>query len=114
MIMLTIRCTAITRYQCNQPISTTNYVFFTILFNYFTVIVAAITSKVKKTMPTHVVLTSDCLTGGSIALLEQLRTIDKLRLGEYIGKLGKEDMRRVEEALLISLGVEKDGDKGNA
>ena len=75
-----------------------------------TVIVAAITSKVKKQMPTHVVLTSDCLIGGSIALLEQLRTIDKLRLGEYIGKLGKEDMRRVEEALLISLGVEKDGD----
>ena len=79
-----------------------------------TVIVAAITSKVKKQMPTHVVLTSDCLIGGSIALLEQLRTIDKLRLGEYIGKLGKEDMRRVEEALLISLGVEKNGDKGNA
>ncbi len=39
-------------------------------------------------------------------LLEQLRTIDKLRLKGRIGSLDPERMREVDEALLMSLGIQ--------
>ena len=47
-----------------------------------TVIVAAITSKIGKSkVPTHVLMGKDKeLTENSVALLEQIRTIDKQRL----------------------------------
>ncbi len=38
-------------------------------------------------------------------LLEQIRTIDKTRLREYVGKLSKNDMGRVDHAILVSLGI---------
>ena len=50
-----------------------------------TTIVAAITSrKTKTTLPTHVTVTANGLKTESTVLLEQIRTIDKARLGEYI------------------------------
>ena len=53
-----------------------------------TTIVAAITSKKTKTaLPTHVTVTANGLKTESTVLLEQIRTIDKARLGEYIGRV---------------------------
>ena len=48
------------------------------------------------------------VSGGkdSVVLLEQLRTIDKLRLKGRIGSLDPERMREVDEALLMSLGIQ--------
>ena len=72
-----------------------------------TVVVTAITSKVvrKKQLPTHVTLSCEKLPMHSMALLEQVRTIDKTRLGEYVCTVGNEDMERIEDALLISVGM---------
>jgi mRNA interferase MazF len=72
-----------------------------------TVIVAAITSKAMKSMlPTHCALGERAgLERDSIALLEQIRTIDKRRLRNYIGALRQTDMRGVDRALAISIGL---------
>jgi len=72
-----------------------------------TIIVAAITSKLfKAKLPTHINLDSKeyGLSKDSVILLEQVRTIDKLRLKEFIGKLTDSKMQEVNNALLISLG----------
>ena len=71
-----------------------------------TTIVAAVTSKTEKTeLPTHVKISADGLKTPSIVLLEQLRTIDKARLGDYAGRLNKDTMGKVDHALITSLGV---------
>lgn len=73
-----------------------------------TVIVAAITSQINKAkIPTHIEISSEDFAGlqkDSVILLEQLRTLDKRRLKERIGEIGKDKMKRVDNALLISLG----------
>ena len=72
-----------------------------------TVIVASITSRLSKhRLPTHVDMSSIRLKKHSIALLEQLRTIDKERMKEYIGKATKAEMKKIETALLISVGIQ--------
>ena len=43
----------------------------------------------------------------SQALLEQIKTIDKRRLKERIGEIGKTQMENIEKALLISVGMKK-------
>lgn len=73
-----------------------------------TVIVAAITSQIEKAkLPTHVEITADehGLDRDSVVLLEQIRTIDKQRLRDRITHLAPELMKRVEDALQISLGL---------
>ena len=73
-----------------------------------TVIAAAITSqKDKAKLPTHIqVHTTDSgLSRDSIVLLEQIRTLDKRRLKEHMGRLDATAMRRVNEALEISFGL---------
>lgn len=70
-----------------------------------TVIVAAITARVKKDMPTHAKLRSTGLLKDSIALLEQIRTIDKHRLIEYVGEVSKKEMNGITEALRKSIDV---------
>ena len=72
-----------------------------------TVIIAAITSKaMKTTLPTHCSLSAHAgLDSDSIALLEQIRTIDKKRLKDYLGTLGMDDMTRINTALAISVGL---------
>lgn len=71
-----------------------------------TVIVAAITSKMNKAkLPTHIEIDSNQyhIVKDSVILLEQVRTIDKKRLREQVCRLDNELMRRVNEALGISL-----------
>jgi mRNA interferase MazF len=73
-----------------------------------TVVVAAITSKAvtKSKLPTHCfIIAANGLETDSIVLLEQLRTIDKKRLKEYIGTLDEQLMRGVNKALAISVGL---------
>ena len=73
-----------------------------------TVVVAAITSKEeKRDLVTHCTLPdSGLLPRPSIALLEQIRTLDKSRLRDYIGTVGEGTMERVDRALAISVGLE--------
>jgi len=74
-----------------------------------TVIVAAITSQINKAkLPTHVEISSDeyGLNKDSVVLLEQIRTLDKKRLKEKIGHMTNADIALVEEALLISIGLQ--------
>jgi len=72
-----------------------------------TIIVAAITSKaMKSSLPTHYILNAhNGLDRESIVLLEQIRTIDKQRLKEYVGALDQEDMLAVDKALAVSIGL---------
>jgi mRNA interferase MazF len=71
-----------------------------------TVICAAITSRMNKAkLPTHVELDSGRydLVKDSVVLLEQLRTIDKVRLKDKVCHLDPEILKRVDRALEISL-----------
>ncbi len=73
-----------------------------------TVIIAAITSQINKAkLPTHIEILADDygLSKDSVILLEQIRTVDKKRLRERIGKLDEELMERVNEALTVSVGL---------
>lgn len=75
-----------------------------------TVIIAAITSRVltKKKLPTHFYLGEvEGLPANSIILFEQLRTIDKKRLKEYIGIIDSQQIIAADKSLLISLGLNK-------
>lgn len=72
-----------------------------------TVIVSAITSQINKAkIPTHVELPANKynLPKDSVILLEQIRTIDKRRLKDKLCTLDNEKMRKVNLAMLISLG----------
>lgn len=74
-----------------------------------TVIAAAVTSQINKAkLPTHIEINAHefGLSKDSVILLEQIRTLDKRRLKERIGELSPLTMRKVNVALLISLGFE--------
>ena len=45
------------------------------------------------------------LTADSVVLLNQIRSIDRQRLVRRLGRLAPETMRRVDRALLVSLGL---------
>ena len=73
-----------------------------------TVICAAITSQIGKAkLPTHIEIdsVSSTLVKDSVVLLEQIRTIDKKRLREKICWLDETIMRRIDRALMISVGL---------
>ena len=72
-----------------------------------TIIVAAITTEIKKTrQPTHVLIGSQFgLPQESMLMLEQLATIDKVMLQNFIGTADAEFMKQVDRALSVSVGV---------
>jgi len=73
-----------------------------------TVIAAAITSQIGKArLPTHIELSSQGfgLSRNSVVLLEQIRTIDKTRLKERMGKVDEGVMTRVDDAIAVSFGL---------
>lgn len=73
-----------------------------------TVIVAAITSRPKHKLPTHVSLRDmEGMERDSVALLEQIRTLDKKRLDKYVGRLDRKQMSKIDKALCSSTGVRK-------
>lgn len=78
-----------------------------------TVIAAAITSQRDKTkLPTHIQINANNtgLAKDSIVLLEQVRTLDKRRLKERMGKLDESSMEQVNAALSISFGLNSEND----
>ena len=72
-----------------------------------TVIIATITSQMNKVKPpTHVEVSAEFgLPKNSVVLLEQITTIDKKRLREKVGFTDEFFMKKVDEALLKSVGV---------
>ena len=81
-----------------------------------TVIAAAITSqRDKASLPTHIEVDAQDsgLIKDSVVLLEQVRTLDKHRLREKMGKLDQTSMDRVNQALSISFGLGVQPDSAN-
>ena len=73
-----------------------------------TVIAAAITSQTGKArLPTHINIAGGSvgLTKDSVILLEQIRTIDKRRLREHMGRLDEKQMAQVDDAIAVSFGL---------
>ena len=73
-----------------------------------TVIAAAITSQTGKAkLPTHIELSARSygLPKDSVVLLEQIRTLDKKRLREKLGKLDDTLMHQVDSAIAGSFGL---------
>jgi mRNA interferase MazF len=71
-----------------------------------TVICAAITSRMNKAkLPTHIAIDAAeyQMVKDSVILLEQLRTIDKSRLKDKVCHLDDEIIRKIDDALKISL-----------
>ena len=73
-----------------------------------TVIIAAITSRMKHKLPPHVEIDSKRydMIKDSVILLEQLRTIDKARLKDKVCHLDNEIITKVNEALITSLEIQ--------
>ena len=73
-----------------------------------TVIAAAITSQVGKArLPTHIEILAEkgYLPKDSVILLEQIRTLDKRRLRERMGRVDGAVMERVDDAIAVSFGL---------
>jgi mRNA interferase MazF len=72
-----------------------------------TVIVAAITSGSHARFDVNVAISppEGGLTNDSIILLNQIRTVDRSRLGKYWGRISAQTMKQVDEALKVSLGL---------
>jgi mRNA interferase MazF len=70
-------------------------------------IVAAVTSNVLRRGPTGVLVkaTEGGLTVDSVILLNQIRTVDKRRLGKRLGVLHSATMKQVDQAIMISLAL---------
>ncbi len=76
-----------------------------------TVIAAAITSQTGKAkLPTHIALSAHQygLPKNSLVLLEQIRTLDKKRLREKMGRLDDALMDQVDTAIAVSFGLRGD------
>ena len=73
-----------------------------------TVIVAVLTSKVnKRRLPTHVEVDVDCgLKEKSLIMFEQITTIDRQRLRDYVGTVGDATIAEINTAIKVSLGLE--------
>jgi len=75
-----------------------------------TVIAAVITSRTthKAKLPTHChIKAQQGLGRDSLVLLEQIRTIDKERLKEYLGTLDSDSMSKIDRALAVSVALNK-------
>ena len=71
-----------------------------------TTIVAAVTAKqTKKKLPVHTPISACMLRTDSTLLLEQIRTIDKCRLQAYLGSISQKEMRDIDRALKLSIGL---------
>ena len=71
-------------------------------------IAAAITSQTGKArLPTHIDISARSygLPKDSVVLLEQIRTLDKKRLREHMGRLDETQMQRVDNAIAVSFGL---------
>ena len=65
--------------------------------------VVFLTTREKKPLPTHVKIISS--RQPSIALCEQIETVDKGRIGNYINEVSQAELKGIEKAILISLDI---------
>ena len=74
-----------------------------------TTIIAPITTNNRHSrLPTHVSISKKTEPlRDSVAMLEQIRTIEKSRLKKCIGMLSDESMKKIDDAVLISIGVKE-------
>ncbi|MEG0329676.1 MAG: type II toxin-antitoxin system PemK/MazF family toxin [Longicatena sp.] len=71
-----------------------------------TIIIAPISKKMSKPpIPTHVVFSDNSLSYVSMILCEQLRTIDKKRLGQWICTLDNITVDKIDNAIRVSLNI---------
>ena len=71
-----------------------------------TLIVAAITGREKKQLPTHVRVNDiHSRPKKSVVLLEQIRTIDRKRLCEWVGTVAEDNLSEIDQALKVSVGL---------
>lgn len=65
--------------------------------------VVYLTTQIKANIPTHVPIMS--ARKPSIALCEEIVSVDKQRLEKYLGSITPEEMQQVNQAMMISLGI---------
>ena len=73
-----------------------------------TLVVATVTARTRKKtkQPTHFLIRENpALSRPSMVLLEQIRTIDKLRIERYLGRVTRQEMFGINRALLVSLDL---------
>lgn len=68
-----------------------------------------LTTQPKNSMPTHVIINSAIKT--SIALCEQVNTVAVERLADYMGQCSEDEINKIDEALIKSLGINVNGDR---
>ena len=73
-----------------------------------TVIVAPLTTIIKKTkQPTHIFIKHNkFITHNSIVLLEQIRTLDKIRLDSYLGKIDNNQITKIDIGLINCFSID--------
>ena len=78
-----------------------------------TIIVSAITSRIEKSnkVPTHLKINNCGLKTESVVLLEQVYTINKNKLGNYIGCIDEVNLKRINKIIDISMKEIKNIDK---
>lgn len=73
------------------------------------VTVVYLTSQEREPMSTHVLVkrtsSGDC--EGNTALCEQIYTVSKSRIGEYMARLSDEDMEAVDKAIMCALDLDR-------
>lgn len=75
-----------------------------------TVIIVPLTSKVENKMglPTHVVIKAfEKIRCDSIALVEQVRVVDKQRLRSFLGRLPSNQLMEVDKSLIVVFGMKE-------
>ncbi len=65
--------------------------------------VVYLTTQEKKPLPTHVKICSAKYP--SIALCEQIDTVNKDKVGDYIGQCSMAEMKKIDAALAVSIGI---------
>lgn len=65
--------------------------------------VVYLTTREKKPLPTHVEINSSKYP--SIAMCEQIHTVSKDRIGSYINSVSQNELKELDRAMLVSLGI---------
>jgi mRNA interferase MazF len=68
------------------------------------VLVVPLSSQTKRVYPGEALVDLNGAIGK--AMVDQLTTASKLRLRNIMGSISKEDMKRIEKAMLLQLGME--------
>lgn len=98
------------RAQLNRDYENSSIPFSKSLRPKFRMIVATVTTRIHKkaNMPTHfVIYDNPAFKEASVVQLEQIRTIDKSRIDNYLGKVTPREMVAIEKALSVSLAMEQ-------